>query len=80
MEKPGSAPWFEVNLSEALVYFTSKIIFYFCFFLWREGMPLVMFLILRGSAESFWLNYNKTSEVIVSVLIIAKLVRKCNLL
>lgn len=44
-------------------------------------MPLVMLLILTALPSlSHWLNYNKTSEVIVSVLIIAKLVRKFHLL
>lgn len=32
-----------------------------------------MFLVLRGSVDSHWLNYNKSSEVTVSVLIIARL-------
>lgn len=44
-------------------------------------MPLVMFLLLRALPSLFhWLNYNKTSEVIVGGLIIARLVRKFNLL
>lgn len=48
VENRDSAWCFIAHLLGPLVYFTFKIIFFL-----REAMPLVMLLILRGSAEPF---------------------------